>query len=203
MTSRSASQRALRAALTASASLALLVGTAGPSHAGAFRHRDATGDVLVRTTDERGPHYSHDSRRLLPDIQQFTVLHSRWTVSVATALRGLDAIDDRWGATVVTSKGDRFDIYRAESSAEIAPFFGATRNGYRFKCDGIKVLRTSSGVIAKIPTRCLGNPWKARVGVQASSTYGECCPEIDGFDDALRAGAYADGHPALSSWIAR
>ncbi|RNL79345.1 hypothetical protein [Nocardioides marmorisolisilvae] len=202
MTSRST----LRAVLAAVASLTLLAGTASAAHADAFRHRDPTGDVLISTADENGPHYSHDSRRRLPDIQQFTVLHTRWTVSVATALRGLDAIDDAWSATVVTSKGDRFQVGRNVSTGSLdgfTPFVTASRNGYHFKCDGITATRTRSGVIAKIPTRCLGNPWKVRVGVQASSTYAECCPEVTGLDDALLNGAYTDRKPALSPWIAR
>ena len=199
MTSRSAA----RAVLSGCAALALAAGTATSAHADSFRHRDPTGDVSITSVSESGTKAYLDSRRPKPDILQYTVVHGRWTVSVATALRGLDAIDDDWSATIVTSRGDRFEVYRADSSAEIKTFFGATRNGYHFTCDGITVNRTSSGVIAKVPTRCLGNPWKVRVGVQASSTYAECCPEVTGFDDALRDGAYTDRKPALTSWIAR
>jgi len=185
--------------------VALAAGTATAARADAYRHRDPTGDVLVSTAGSSSPVRTLDHSQRRPDIQKLTVLHTRWTVSVATTLRGLDGIDDTWTATVVTSKGDRFRFGRAVSTGASNPsmtFVFASRNGYHFTCDGITTSRTSSGVIAKVPTRCLGNPWKVRVGDQADTTYNEI-DDVNGYDDALRAGAFTDSKPALSPWIQR
>lgn len=183
--------------------LALAAGTATAAHADSFRHQDATGDVVVTTTSSPGA--SGVESWGTPDLQNLTVLHSRWTLSVATAVRGLGG-NDNWTATIVTSKGDRFQVTRAEllgvpptSTVSVRVF----RNGHSFSCDGLAVSRTSSGVITKVPTRCLGNPWKVRVGVMTHAVYGDDAVERRGHDDVLRNGAFTYYRPALSPWIAR
>ena len=178
--------------------LSLAAGTTA-AHADAFRHRDATGDVRVTrgATDTTG---AVESTWRPADIQQFTVLHGRWALSIATTLRDLRGFEDRWQARIVTSKGDTFYVNRLHLEGYPGPFSTVARDGKHFECDGIYVSRTTSGVIAKVPTRCLGNPWKVRVGVYAESTLSDA--DDTGHDDALLTGRYAD-RPALSPWIAR
>jgi len=200
MASRTTS-RSVLAAIAGLVALALVAGTATAAHADAFRHDDATGDVIV--TVPGSPGTSHvDPSQTTPDLQNLTVLHGRWIVSVATALRGLEGNGtSTWVATIVTSKGDRFDVYRGARYFD--PSVRMKRNGTLFTCDGLYVHRTSVGVIAKVPTRCLGTPWKVRVGVLARTDYGSEKRPPQGHDDVLRNGVVSYGNPALSSWIAR
>jgi len=204
MTSRITSRFVLSGAAGLVA-LALVASSATVAHADAFRHTDATGDVVVTHTGSPGTSEVKPNLAL-PDFENLTVLHSRWTLSVATALRELEGGFTTWTSTIVTSKGDRFDVIRlgiAEYPKVIASY-RIVRNGYRFTCNGLYVGRTPSGIIAKVPTRCLGNPWKVRVGVLAHADYGDGAePHSTGHDDVLRNGIFTYRNPALSSWIAR
>jgi len=187
--------------------LALAAGTATAAHADSFRHQDATGDVVVTTSGS--PDETHvDPMLALPDFYNLTVLHSRWTVSVATVLHSVDGYRSTWTATIVTSKGERFQVIYGRSNAgpSALVYLSLVHNGFHRKCDGLHVARTtpsstSKGVIAKVPTRCIDNPWKVRVGVQDHTVYGD--DQARGHDDVLRNGAFTYYRPALSPWIAR
>lgn len=196
-------------ALAFAAGLALVAGSATAADAEGFRHQDATGDVVVSTTGSPGS--SHVEPLLaLPDFQSLTVLHSRWTLSVATVLRAVDGYHATWTATIATSSGERFQVLYGRSDAGPSALVDVAliHNGYHRTCDGLHVSRTtpgagSKGVIAKVPTRCLGNPWKVRVGVQAQTVYGDDATEHRGHDDVLRNGTFTYYQPALSPWVAR
>jgi len=197
--------RSLLAAAAGLVALALVAGTATAAQGDAFRHTEATGEVYVTLTDTPDLSFVATSETA-PDFQNLTVLHSRWTLSVATALRGLEGAFNKWAATIVTSKGDRFDVIRLGGAKypRSTASYQIVRNGYRFTCDGLIVSRTPSGVIAKVQTRCLGNPWKVRVGVLARTDYkGGSESHWVGHDDVLRDGAVSFYKPALSPWIAR
>jgi len=186
-------------------SLALVAGTTTAAYADSFRHTDATGDVVGTLTGAPDLTQVFPSQKV-PDLQNLTVEHSRWTVSVATALRGLEGAFTRWTATIVTSTGERFDVNRFGSGEypRMTVSYNIAHNGYGIKCDGLIVSRTSSGVIAKVPTRCLGNPWKVRVGVLAHAERSDGAePHWSDHDDVLRNGAFTYRKPALSPWIAR
>lgn len=199
------SRNMVRAAFALAGILSLAVGTTTVAQADSFRHHDATGDVIVTRHPGGGTTHTVEPNQRRPDFENLTVLHTRWIASIATSLRGFDGIDDNWSATILASNGDRFVVYRAVSTGSgdgFTPFFGLTRNGYRLKCEGLYVSRTSSGVIAKVPSRCLGDPWKVRVGVLADTVYDEY-NDIYGDDDVLRNGGFTDRKPALGPWIAR
>ncbi|MBZ5734087.1 hypothetical protein K8Z61_06220 [Nocardioides sp. TRM66260-LWL] len=197
--------RTLGRAAAATATLALLAAGTVTAHADAYRHRDATGDVTVTSdTAAQGTRTRVDPGQRNPDLTNLTIQHTRYKVTVATAARAYGGIDDNWHARIVTSKGDRFDLTRSVSTGAedpSKPFIGVTRNGYRVSCDGIVVSRTSSGVIAQVPTRCLGRPWKVRAGVVAQVYYRESGEgDQSGRDDVLRDRA-ASTTPALSPWV--
>ncbi|RNL80068.1 hypothetical protein [Nocardioides marmorisolisilvae] len=205
MTSRTIS----RAAVALAAAISFTVGTAAMSQADSFRHQDATGDVVVTTTGSPGDTHV-DPDLALPDFQKLTVQHSRWNVRVATVLRSVDGYGSTWTATIVTSQGERFQVTygRSEAGPQALVHVSLVHNGYHSTCDGLHVSRTtptatSKGVIADVPTRCLGNPWKVRVGVQAHTVYSDDAVEHRGHDDVLRTGAFTYYKPALSPWIAR
>jgi hypothetical protein len=106
----------------------------------------------------------------------------------------------------VTSKGERFDVSRFGSGEypRTVASYHIIHNGHGITCDGLVVSRTGSGVIAKVPTRCLDTPWKVRVGVLAHAEYNDGAePHWSGDDDVLRVGAFTNRKAALSSWIAR
>lgn len=198
--------RGARGGAAAVITLALTAAASPAAHADAFRHRDALRDVVVQRTDnETGATSSEvDSRRTSPDLEQLTALHSRYVLSIATTIRALNEEDNAWISTVVTSTGDTFDLQRA-IGADIGttPKVLLSRNGERvYDCDGLHVSRTSSGVIAKIPTRCLGRPWKVRVGVQMIAADKRDRLELQDQDDVLRNGAFDFKRPSLSAWIA-
>lgn len=193
-----------RAAFALATVASMTLGTATVARADSFRHHDAVGDVVVTIPGSPGTSYVDPELRT-PDLQNLTVLHSRWTVSVATALRGLESNGtSTWVATIVTSRGDRFDVNRGAAGWP-GSMTGVTilRNGTHVTCDGLYVHRTSAGVIAKVPTRCLGTPWKVRVGVLANARYGSPKQAPGGHDDVLRTGIFTYHQPALSPWIAR
>jgi len=85
------------------------------------------------------------------------------------------------------------------------PYYNLFRSddpfAHAFPCDGLRVSRTSSGMIAKVPTRCLGNPWKVRVGVNALTGYR--ASQGSGMDDAMRNGTVTQNAPTMTPWIAR
>lgn len=187
--------------------LALIAAASPAAQADAFRRGDASRDVVVqRTNNETGATSSEvDARRTSPDLERLTVLHSGSVLSIATTVRALNEADNGWIGTVVTSKGDTFVLQRA-IGADIGttPKVILARNGERVSdCDGLHVSRTSSGIIAKIPARCLDRPWKVRVGVQMIAADTRNRLELQDQDDVLRNGAFDLKRPALSAWIAR
>ena len=190
-----------RAALALAAVLSLAAGTSSGAYADSFRHRDATGDVrFIPSGSTVSGSYINPQKRD-PDIEHYTVLHSRWKVTVATTIREVNPYANGWRAFIETSKGDHLIVSRSNDEFTGKPELGLVRNDGPFTCRGIYVSRTSSGIIAKVPTRCLGNPWKVRVGVLVLSEYG-CCGG-SGYDDPLRNGAITENEPRMSPWIAR
>lgn len=192
-------RRIARTALTLTAGLSVALGTAAAAHAGAFRHRDATGDVLV-TYQAHGIERI-ESRRLDPDVEQFTVTHNRWAVTVATTLRAFKTENNGWRAYLLTSKGERYQVSRGLNDAGTKVTYYFFGPGGPVKCAGVYASRTASGIIAKVPTRCLGSPWKVRVGVQASAEYVRA--QSSGVDDAMRDRGFSYSAIGMSPWVAR
>lgn len=198
--------RSLRGVVVGLVVVGVVAATAPAAEADTFLHRDASGDVVVQMTDnESGEQtYYAGPRRTAPDLVQLTVVHERSSLSIATTVRALNEAANNWFVSIVTSKGDEFTLQRS-----IGPDIGTTpvvlltRNDERFECRGLHVSRTSSGIIAKVPTRCLGTPWKVRVGVQAISLDEKRPFELQAQDDVLRVGKVDYGRPSMSAWIAR
>ncbi|GAB3598812.1 hypothetical protein GCM10027446_30000 [Angustibacter peucedani] len=197
----------LRAAVATAAGFLLATGSATAARADAFRHRDLTGDGVFITEDTSGAtSRAVDPTRRRADIEHFTVLHERWVVSAATTVRSMSGPESDWIATIVTSKGDRLRVvYRVSDRMRVPceTFLEVRLNGRRTTCRGLHATRTPSGIIAKVPTRCLGTPWKVRVGVSATGIYQTYDPKTYSEDEALRSAAVDLDEPRLSPWIAR
>jgi hypothetical protein len=185
-----------------SAALGLSMAAVPPAQADNWRHTDAAGDTLVVT--QFGPETpAVDPSVTQADITTMTVQHSRWSLKVATTIREFDAPDSWWSLQVVTSRGDHFDLGRGASSSEGVVDTFITRNGDDYGCEGMSIHRTPAGVVAKVPRRCLGTPYKVRVGVQTEAEYKDTPTSWrrTAQDDALRTARFEFAAPRLGPWV--
>jgi len=168
-------------------------------------HVDPTGDVVVQ-----GPlandYAVRDTTRA--DIIGMSARYDSTALRVGTSLREYKTLDGFWEAKVRTSQG--FD-YRLEVSlnGDTPPRFRRTSKTspgfYNSPCVGLTVSRTERGITAHVPTTCLGDAWRLRVGVRTAGA--KFYPTIAyGYtDDALTDGRPSEPVPVrtatLGPWL--
>lgn len=189
------------ALLTALVSLLVagLLVAAPAANADTWRHTDAARDVIVDPYDDSRPPVPRVGRG---DLTRITARHDAEALQVATSVTNY--CGSFWELRVTTSRGDRFVLSRGVASSE-GCFTSAVRvfrNGYRFRCDGTSVQRTEAGIVARVPSSCLGSPYRVRIGVQLT-TEDDYESGAQTYDDVLRTGRYTDDVPKLSPWIVR
>ncbi|MFB9312834.1 DUF4124 domain-containing protein [Nocardioides plantarum] len=184
----------------------LLVSSVPAAHAQTWRHTDATGDVVAQDQTDDGVAEPRVVRGVKQaDVVRLTVQHGADVLQVATTLRAFGGPDNSWDLRVVTSHGDTYDFQRCEYSSDGTKSTSSRRNGYRYQCDGLRISRTSAGIVARVPVACLDIPYRLRVGVQARVIYPLVADPRDRIaqDDALRTGKVTARKPRLSPWIVR
>lgn len=185
-----------------------------PSYAATWRHTDATGDVVVQDSPPPGSD-TYSDPAVVPgvkysDIRSISVSHAADVLRVTTSLRASDTCDGSWVVTVVTSRGDRFTLGRGRNESDgCVPGAFFNPGGKEQACPGLRATRTSAGYVATVPTSCLGDPYRVRVGVQSFAIYRPAqYPLVDNreriaWDDGLRTGRYTQGEAKLGPWVAR
>lgn len=188
-------------ALAVLAPVLATVVTATGAHADSYRHSDPAGDGRVTLVGEEGqpgtdlgtsPGVKH------ADITTMTLRHQAYRLDIAVSIR---ARPEYWDAAIVTSKGERFSVVR--STADGSVFTDLKKGSRSLSCDGLRISTTPSGMLASIPRRCLGTPWRVRVSSFAEWTG----PDGKGGlvnvrDEAMRVGSTDVPRPTYSPWVA-
>lgn len=191
--------RQLRGATALLLGLVMVGAVAPTARAATFRHTDATGDVRLSTSADGQTYRDAGVVRSVRrgDLTGLTVQHTLEVVRVSSGLR---APAQQWLARIVTSTGNTYDVVRATDGTNAVVSF--RRNGKAATCEGLSVVPTRSGIVATVPRRCVGTPYRIKVGVQAGGELDRTAGRTRfGTDDALLVGTGRAFRPRLSGWI--
>ena len=127
------------------------------------------------------------------DITRVTVDHGRDRLRVATSMRAFDNADNRIQVRIVTSHSSTFDLVHVRRGGRAVTTL--SRAGRERDCEGLRVVPTSSGIVADVPRSCLAAPTAPRG--RAASTFDR------GYATALRRRAAHRQRPHPRSVLGR
>lgn len=177
--------------LTALATIAVVLGTAGPATAATERHRDAARDVLARdlVADPDLPHTPVPVRSL-GDITANRVSYGADLV-VTTRFRTLAAAGSQTFSWSIRTPGARYPWNASLTVArgKDTGVFTLDEPLARVGCGGAVLDRAARKVTLTLPATCLASPAWVRVG-NGVQTFTETHEYVD---DARRDGVVKDG----------
>jgi hypothetical protein len=190
----------LATSLATSLATGLLLAAVPVAHAETWRHSDAAGDALVTRYDDDGEltQPEVDPQELRGDLTNVRVTYGTWSLRVAATVRSKEIAWQDLTVTVVSSRGYTYRIlveYFIERTLVIS------RNGYRYRCDGLAATRTPAGYVVTVPRSCFDDAYRVRVGIQTYSGTDGGDGDQQTYDDFLRTGTYTKDKPRLSPWI--
>lgn len=186
-----------------------------PARADTAWHVDPTGDVQKSSSSQ-----TTVSPTGWTDIVGVSVDHRADVLRIGSSIRGYRGLQGSWAVTLVTSTGDRYVVHTTldtppgqedEVRFQRAPRHTAGSSRSAQGCEGLRLRRSDRGNSIDVPTTCLGNPWRVRIGIRtyARGPYGEASVRSyrdDAFSDGrttFPSGSPTEQQPTLSSWIAR
>ncbi|WP_170981586.1 hypothetical protein [Nocardioides dongxiaopingii] len=195
---------AARTALTALLTGAVLASAPTSAHAETWKHRDATGDVVVFDfEDEADEDGTPAPANRTADIRSVSVRHAARAVRAVVRVRDLRR-HDQVATVYLRGPGDRFggvQLTRVAGRTHVDSFVEV--EGTESRCTGARGhLRPGADrFVVVVPTDCLGRPAWVRVAV----SYGVVAPDGLGvaLDDGLRDGSRRDGGYGRTGWSPR